>query len=92
MAHTKAQKAARGNKDSISKRLGVKIYGDQKVQVGNIIIRQKGTKYHAGVGTKLGRDYTIYAMQDGLVRFITRSGKRIVTVVTHGPNTAVASR
>jgi len=81
MAHTKAQKAAKGNKDSISKRLGVKIYGDQVVKVGNVIIKQKGTKYHAGDGTKYGKDYTIFAMRDGKVHFKIKHDKKYVCVV-----------
>lgn len=82
MAHTKAQKAARGNKDSVSKRLGVKIYGGQAVKVGNVIIRQKGTKYHAGDGTKFGKDFTIFAMRDGQVLFKTKHDKQYVCVVS----------
>lgn len=80
MAHTKAQKAAKGNRDSRPKFLGVKIYGDQKVDVGNVIVRQRGTKFHAGGGTKLGRDYTIYAVRSGLVGFKTKRGRKYVIV------------
>lgn len=80
MAHTKAQKSARGNKDSISKRLGVKIYGDQTADIGNIILRQRGTRYRAGSGTKLGRDYTIYAIRSGKVHFVKKYGRNYVTV------------
>lgn len=82
MAHTKSQKAAKGNKESQAKRLGVKLYGGQAVKVGNIIVRQKGTKFYSGEGTKLGRDFTIFAMRDGLVEFIKRRGKKYVTVKT----------
>ena len=81
MAHTKAQRAVKGNRDSRSKRLGVKIYGGQAVNAGNIIIRQKGTRYDAGMGTKFGSDYTIYAVSEGRVAFKTKRGKLTVDVV-----------
>ncbi len=80
MAHTKSQKAAAGNRDSKSKRLGVKIYGGQAVKAGNIIIRQKGSKYRAGRGTQLGKDYTIMALTDGVVEFRIKQGKGYVLV------------
>lgn len=81
MAHTKAQKTAAGNRDSAGKRLGVKIYGGQLAKVGNIIIRQRGTKIRAGIGTKMGKDFTIYAVKNGRVEFIKREGKQYVIVV-----------
>lgn len=81
MAHKKAGGTAATNRDSNSKRLGVKKYGGEVVVVGNIIIRQKGTKYHPGVGVKLGNDYTIYAVTEGKVEFKQKLGKRIVNVV-----------
>jgi large subunit ribosomal protein L27 len=81
MAHTKAQKAAKGNRDSISKRLGVKVFGGEKVYPGYIIIRQRGTKFKAGPGTMLGRDFTIMAIKEGTVRFYQRYGKKYVAVV-----------
>ncbi len=81
MAHTKSQGAVKGNRDSIAKRLGVKIYGGSKVSAGNIIIRQKGTHFGVGNGASLGNDYTIFAIKDGIVNFITRKGKKIVEVV-----------
>lgn len=80
MAHTKAQRAVRGNRDSISKRRGVKIYGGQKVVAGNIIVRQKGTKYQAGDNVKLSTDFTLVALKDGIVKFYQRLGKRFVSV------------
>jgi large subunit ribosomal protein L27 len=81
MAHKKAGSAAKTNRDSISKRLGVKKYGGEVVTVGNIIIRQKGNKYNAGVGTKQGNDFTIYAVAEGTVSFKQKLGKRVVSVV-----------
>jgi len=80
MAHTKAQKTVKGNRDSRAKRLGVKIYGGQIAIPGNIIIRQKGTRVNAGPGTMLGRDFTIMAMKKGKVTFYTRLGASYVRV------------
>lgn len=80
MAHTKSQKAAKGNKDSVSKRLGVKLYGGQKAKAGNIIIRQKGMTVAAGTNTYLSKDFTVHANVDGIVKFITRRGKKLATI------------
>lgn len=81
MAHKTGGSTTRTNKDSISKRLGVKKYGGEKVAGGNIIIRQKGSKYVAGLGTKYGSDYTIYAVARGKVAFKRKEGKLTVNVV-----------
>lgn len=81
MAHTKAQGATKGNRDSISKRLGVKIYGGQKAIAGNIIVRQKGTKFFAGKGVSIGRDFTLFAIREGIVKFKQFRGKQIAEVV-----------
>ncbi len=81
MAHVKAGGTAAGNKDSVSKRLGVKVYGGQMAQSGSIIVRQKGTKVYPGTGVRLGRDYTIYAIQKGMVNFSTKEGKKVVSVL-----------
>ncbi len=81
MAHTKSQGAVKGNRDSISKRLGVKIYGGSKVNTGNIIIRQKGSHFAAGNGAALGNDYTLFALKSGIVNFFKKRGKKIVEVV-----------
>lgn len=81
MAHTKAQGGVAGNRDSISKRLGVKLYGGQKAKTGSIIARQKGTKVHRGVGVGMGRDYTLFALNDGIVRFKNKHGKKFVEIV-----------
>lgn len=69
MAHKKAAGSTRLGRDSVSKRLGVKVFGDQFVTAGGIIVRQKGTKFHPGLNTALGNDYTIYALKEGLVKF-----------------------
>lgn len=81
MAHTKSAGSVKGNKDSIAKRLGVKVFGGQKVIPGNIIIRQKGTKFHPGNGVSMGKDYTIFAIADGTVQFKNARGKKVVEVV-----------
>ncbi|MCL4200591.1 50S ribosomal protein L27 [Patescibacteria group bacterium] len=84
MAHVKAGGTAKGNKDSVSKRLGVKVYGGQQALAGNVIVRQKGTKFYPGAGTDMGKDFTIFATVAGVVTFITKRGKRYVSVLpTH---------
>lgn len=82
MAHTKAQGAVKGNRDSRAKRLGVKIYGGQKVTAGSIIIRQKGTKFRPGTGTSMGKDFTLFSLVDGTVTFKTLKGKQFVEVLS----------
>ena len=69
MAHKKAGGSTRNGRDSESKRLGVKIFGGQEVVAGNIIVRQRGTKFHTGDNVGIGRDHTIYSLIDGVVRF-----------------------
>jgi large subunit ribosomal protein L27 len=81
MAHTKAQGSVKGNRDSIAKRLGIKIYGGQKASPGNIIVRQKGTKVFPGQGVSLGRDFTIFSVAEGIVRFKNKRGKKYVEVL-----------
>lgn len=81
MAHTKAQRAVRGNRDSRSKRMGVKLYGGEAVKIGNIIIRQRGTKVWPGDGVLLSKDFTLIALKDGTVKFKTLRGKQYVTVI-----------
>ncbi len=81
MAHVKAGGVAKGNKDSVSKRLGVKIYGGQHAKSGNILVRQKGTKIFPGNGVMMGKDYTIFAVVDGLVSFYQKLGKKMVSVL-----------
>lgn len=81
MAHTKAQGSVKGNRDSIAKRLGVKIYGGQKARPGSIIVRQKGTKFYPGDGVSMGKDFTIFALNTGVVKFKTLRGKKIIDIV-----------
>jgi large subunit ribosomal protein L27 len=81
MAHVKAGGVAKGNKDSVSKRLGVKIYGGQYAKAGNIIVRQRGTKVWPGIGVNIGIDHTIFAIVDGIVKFSIKKGKQIVSVL-----------
>jgi large subunit ribosomal protein L27 len=81
MAHTKSAGSTRQNKDSISKRLGVKIYGGQVAHVGNILVRQKGTRVHPGLNTKAGGDWTIYSMKEGIVNFRRKLGKLVIDVI-----------
>ena len=81
MAHTKSLRAAKINKDSIAKRLGVKRYAGEKVKTGYVLVRQRGTKFHPGEGTFMGKDYTIHAGRDGKVEFKVRRSRVYVCVV-----------
>lgn len=81
MAHKKAGSAAKTNRDSISKRLGVKKYGGQKVEAGHVIVRQKGNKFYSGLGTKQGNDFTIFATLSGRVQFKKNRGKKVISIL-----------
>ena len=81
MAHTKAQGAVRGNRDSIAKRLGVKLYAGEIAAPGNIIIRQKGTKFFPGDGVEMGKDFTLFAVDSGVVSFKHKRGKKVVEII-----------
>lgn len=82
MAHKKGAGSTKNGRDSESKRLGVKIFGGQQAIAGNIIVRQRGTKHHPGQGVGLGKDHTIFAMVDGVVKFEKkRNDKSYVSVV-----------
>ena len=82
MAHKKAGGSSKNGRDSESKRLGVKKFGGEDVLAGNIIIRQRGTKWHPGKGVGLGKDHTIFALIDGNVKFSKgREGRSLVNVV-----------
>ncbi len=82
MAHKKGQGSTQNNRDSAGRRLGVKKYGGESVIPGNIIIRQRGTKVHAGTGVGMGKDHTIFAKIEGVVKFdnISRSKKRVSVI------------
>lgn len=84
MAHKKAGGSSRNGRDSHSKRLGVKCFGDQQVVPGNIILRQRGTRYHAGVNVGIGRDHTLFALTEGKVKFETKGAENrtFVSVVS----------
>ncbi len=82
MAHKKGQGSTRNGRDSESKRLGVKKFGGEVVRAGNIIVRQRGTKYHPGENVGRGGDDTLFALSDGTVTFRTRTGgRKFVNVV-----------
>lgn len=81
MAHKKGGGATSKNRDSQGKRLGIKIYGGQIAKSGNIIVRQRGTKFHSGIGTKIGRDHTIFAVLEGTIKFRKRYGRQLVDVI-----------
>ena len=74
MAHKKGQGSSRNGRDSVGKRRGVKIFAGQQVKAGNIIVRQVGTRIHPGDGVGMGRDYTLFALIDGVVKF-ERAGR-----------------
>lgn len=76
MAHKKGGGSSRNGRDSESKRLGVKIYGGQDVIAGNILVRQRGTRYRAGEGVGMGKDHTLYALTDGQVKYYDRTYNR----------------
>ncbi|AIN47563.1 50S ribosomal protein L27 [Candidatus Palibaumannia cicadellinicola] len=75
MAHKKAGGSTRNGRDSESKRLGVKFFGDEIVKAGSIIIRQRGTKFHPGTNVGCGKDYTIFALTEGKVQFKVKNNR-----------------
>ena len=81
MAHKKAGGSSRNGRDSESKRLGVKKFGSETVRAGNIIVRQRGTKWHPGFNVGKGGDDTLFAKADGVVKFGTRRGRSLVDIV-----------
>lgn len=82
MAHKKAGGSSRNGRDSAGRRLGVKLFGDQKAEGGNIIIRQRGTKFYPGENVAMGKDHTIFATVNGTVKFREKTGRMYVSVVT----------
>jgi large subunit ribosomal protein L27 len=81
MAHKKGEGSSRNGRESHSKRLGVKIFGGQLAIAGNIIVRQRGTKFHPGKNVGMGKDHTLFALTNGIVKFSTkRNGRTFVSV------------
>ncbi|MBO5022313.1 MAG: 50S ribosomal protein L27 [Clostridia bacterium] len=81
-AHKKGGGSSKNGRESQSKRLGVKAYSGENVTAGSIIVRQRGTKVYPGVNVGLGKDYTLFALCDGKVKFGVSNGKKIVSIVT----------
>ena len=80
MAHKKGMGSTKNGRDSIGKRLGVKRHDGQVVRAGNILVRQRGTSIHPGQNVGMGRDYTLFALVDGVVKYETRRNKKFVSV------------
>ena len=81
MAHKKGGGSTRNGRDSKAKRLGVKVFGDAAINAGGIIIRQRGTKFHAGDNVGMGKDHTLYALVDGVVVFTEgKNGRRFINI------------
>ena len=81
MAHKKAGGSSRNGRDSEAKRLGVKRYGGQLVKAGNIIVRQRGTEFHPGDNVGMGKDHTLFALVDGIVKFTIKGEQKRRTIV-----------
>lgn len=82
MAHKKGQGSSKNGRDSESKRLGLKLFGGQACKAGNIIVRQRGTKHHAGANVGMGKDHTLFALVDGTVQFVKKAeGRSFVSVI-----------
>jgi len=84
MAHKKAGGSSRNGRDSAGRRLGVKKFGGEKVIPGNIIVRQRGTKFHPGENVGIGKDHTLFALTDGHVKFVRKANKRTFVMVDNG--------
>lgn len=89
MAHKKAGGSSRNGRESESKRLGVKRFAGQQVLAGNILVRQRGTQFHPGVNVGIGKDHTLFALKEGVVKFAIRGPKnrRHVDIVSLSPGT-----
>ena len=85
MAHKKGLGSSRNGRDSAAKRLGVKVFAGQRVHGGEIIVRQRGTRFKPGVGVGIGKDDTLYARASGTVRFTAGRGGRTISVVSEDP-------
>ena len=88
MAHKKGASSSRNGRDSNAQRLGVKRYGGQEVNAGEILIRQRGTKFHPGVNVGRGGDDTLFALAPGAVTFGTRRGRKVIDVLPVEPEPA----
>ena len=80
MAHKKGAGSTKNGRDSNSKRLGIKVYGNQPVKSGGIVVRQRGLTFKPGIGIQAGKDYTLFALKDGMVQFETNGKKKFVHV------------
>jgi len=80
MAHKKSGGSAKNGRDSISKRLGVKKFGGEKINAGSIIVRQRGTKFKPGKNVGIGKDNTLFALKSGTVKFLTKNNRKVVEV------------
>ncbi len=80
MAHKKAGGSSRNGRDSESKRLGVKAFGGELIPAGSIIVRQRGTQFHAGDNVGMGKDHTLFALKDGKVQFAVKGAKKVRTI------------
>ena len=85
MAHKKAGGSSRNGRDSEGRRLGIKRYGGEIVLAGNILVRQRGTTYHAGPNVGMGRDHTLFALETGTVKFVVRTGGRTFVTIEPAP-------
>ena len=91
MAHKKGEGSVKNGRDSNSKRLGVKIFGGQPAVAGNIIVRQRGTVYHPGKNVGVGRDFTLFALTDGVVEFKKGKSDRTFVSIVDAPAAPVAT-
>ena len=80
MAHKKGAGSTKNGRDSNAQRLGVKVYGNQHVKAGGIVVRQRGLSFNPGTGIKVGKDYTLFAIKEGVVQFETNGKKKFVHV------------
>ena len=92
MAHKKAGGSSRNGRDSAGQRLGVKLFGGQKIAAGNVIVRQRGTEFHPGENVGMGKDHTLFALTDGQVAFKTRLQAPHVRIRRHGRATGGEDR
>ncbi len=80
MAHKKSGGSAKNGRDSISKRLGVKKFGGERINAGSIIVRQRGTKFKPGKNVGIGKDNTLFALKSGIVKFVTKNNRKVIEV------------